>query len=64
MCASRAGSARAIFSARGVGPSQEAVDGNINVQSACALNTVYNTYIQVTCCIYERVQENEAVRSR
>jgi hypothetical protein len=42
MCASCSGHTVAFFSASGPLLSQEVADGKINVQPACALNTVYN----------------------
>jgi hypothetical protein len=42
MRASSTGHVAAFFSASATVLSQEAADGKINVQSACALNTVYN----------------------
>lgn len=41
MCASSSGRAAAFFSASGAALSQEVDDSKINVQSACALTTVY-----------------------
>jgi hypothetical protein len=40
MCASSPSHAEAFFSASGTALSQEVADGKINVQSACAVNTV------------------------
>jgi hypothetical protein len=41
MRANCTGRAAALFSASDAALSQEVADGKINVQSACALNTVY-----------------------
>jgi hypothetical protein len=41
MCASYTGRMPAFFSASGPSLLQEVADGKINVQSVCALNTVY-----------------------
>jgi hypothetical protein len=44
MCASSSGRATAFFSASYAALSQEVANGKINVQAACALNTVYMTH--------------------
>jgi hypothetical protein len=47
MCASSSGFAAAFSSASGAALSQEAADGKTNVQSACAVNMVY----EATCTL-------------
>jgi hypothetical protein len=46
MCASCSGREAAFFSARGASLSEEAAYDKINVQSACALKTLYNAKIR------------------
>jgi hypothetical protein len=41
MCANSTGRAQAFVSASDAAVSQEIADGNISIQSACALNTRY-----------------------
>jgi hypothetical protein len=47
MYASSSGHAAVFFSAGGTALSQEVADSKINVQSACALNTVYMGFLYV-----------------
>jgi hypothetical protein len=47
-CANSTGRAQAISSASDTAVLQEVKDGNISIQSACALNTVYFTEFPIT----------------
>jgi hypothetical protein len=59
MCASSTGRAAAFFSASDAALLQEAADGKINVQSACALNMVSVTILEVVfdMCLKECCHE-------
>jgi hypothetical protein len=41
----------AFFSATGAALSQEVADGKINVQTACALNTLYTAVLNLISCL-------------
>jgi hypothetical protein len=48
MCASSSGRAEAFFLASGAALSQEVANVKMNVQSACTLNTVYQTWYKAS----------------